>query len=103
MGTRYVHQLVLEAFVGPRPEGMEACHWNDVCTDNRLENLRWDTTSANRHDQVRNGRHAYAKRTHCVNGHEFTPENTRLERRGRRKCKECRRQYRHDLYLRTGK
>src|SRR5665647_1789598 len=39
--SRYVHHLVLEAFVGPRPAGTEACHWNDVPDDNRLVNLRW--------------------------------------------------------------
>lgn len=28
--------------------------------------------------------------THCVNGHEFTPENTYLSPNGRRGCKTCR-------------
>jgi len=53
--TRLVHQLVLEAFVGPRPPNMEACHYNDNSLDNRLENLRWDTTANNAKDRVRNG------------------------------------------------
>jgi hypothetical protein len=53
---RWVHHLVLEAFVGPRPPGMEACHWNDVGHDNRSENLRWDTHSENMRDAYRNGR-----------------------------------------------
>lgn len=52
-----VHQLVLEAFVGPRADGMECCHANDIPADNRLSNLRWDTHAANTQDQVRNGRH----------------------------------------------
>lgn len=30
-----------------------------------------------------------AKKTHCVNGHEFTPENTRLLGRGERACRAC--------------
>ena len=60
--SRYVHQLVLEAFIGPCPDGLEACHWNDVPDDNRLENLRWATKSANRHDCVR----IYAGRRHCM-------------------------------------
>src|ERR1700722_12370957 len=34
-----VHTLVLEAFVGPRPEGMECRHGNGDHTDNRLGNL----------------------------------------------------------------
>lgn len=47
------HALVLTAFVGPRPAGMEACHANDVPDDNRLQNLRWDTPEANRADKAR--------------------------------------------------
>lgn len=36
-----VHTLVLEAFVGPRPEGMEARHLDDDVENNRLDNLAW--------------------------------------------------------------
>jgi hypothetical protein len=50
-----VHRLVLEAFVGPSPEGMEACHNNGIRTDNRLENLRWDTRSNSHRDKIRHG------------------------------------------------
>jgi hypothetical protein len=53
-----VHVLVLEAFVGPRPDGQEACHQNDVPDDNRLENLSWGTRSKNLLDAVRNGKKA---------------------------------------------
>lgn len=42
-----VHVLVLEAFVGPRPEGMQGCHRDDDKDDNRLCSLRWDTPKAN--------------------------------------------------------
>jgi hypothetical protein len=34
---------------------MEACHENGDETDNRLENLRWDTHSANLLDKRRHG------------------------------------------------
>lgn len=94
--TWSVHHLVLMAFVGPRPEGMEACHWNDEPSDNRLENLRWDTRSANQADSVRNGTHAMASRTHCPKGHEYTAENTYLHPKGSRYCRACRDQYRED-------
>lgn len=53
--TRLAHRLVLEAFVGPCPEGMEACHNNGDRTDNRLENLRWDTAKANQADRKKHG------------------------------------------------
>ena len=45
--NKLVHRLVLEAFEGKCPDGMEACHNNGNKIDNRLENLRWDTRSNN--------------------------------------------------------
>ncbi|MGC5078489.1 HNH endonuclease signature motif containing protein [Agrococcus sp. DT81.2] len=88
-----VHHLVLEAFVGPRPDGMFGCHWNDDPYDNRLENLRWATPSANSLDSVRNRTHAAATRTACPRGHEYTPSNTYVytNRDGRqtRSCRAC--------------
>lgn len=51
----YVHRLVLETFVGPCPDGMEACHGNGDNSDNRLENLRWDLHQSNIDDKTRHG------------------------------------------------
>lgn len=53
--TRYVHRLVLEAFVGPRPEGMECRHLNGIRTDSRLVNLAWGTTAENQADREEHG------------------------------------------------
>lgn len=51
-----VCRLVLLAFVGPCPKGMEACHFPDHDTrNNRLENLRWDTRKANSRDREAHG------------------------------------------------
>jgi hypothetical protein len=50
-----IHTLVLVAFVGPRPKGMEAAHNNGVRDDNRAENLRWDTKKNNHADKVAHG------------------------------------------------
>jgi hypothetical protein len=47
----YLHRLVLEAFVGKAPEGMEACHNNGIRADAKLTNLRWDTRSNNALDK----------------------------------------------------
>ena len=83
--TAYVHRLVLEAFVGPCPPGMEACHANDISGDNRLVNLRWDTSSANHFDAVNNGRHHWASKTVCdKHGQEYHTQPS-----GRRYCKAC--------------
>jgi len=53
---RYVHRLVLEAFVGPCPDGMQGCHEDDVPSNNVLGNLRWDTQFGNMADKIRNGK-----------------------------------------------
>lgn len=53
--TRHIHRLVLENFIGPPPEGMEGCHGDGDPSNNRLDNLRWDTHLANFADSVRHG------------------------------------------------
>lgn len=58
--TRRVHQLVMEAFVGPRPDGLVTCHWDGDFRNNRLDNLRYDTLSSNTLDSVRHGTHPRA-------------------------------------------
>ena len=50
-----VHRLVLGLFVGPCPEGMEACHEDGNHLNNALSNLRWDTHVENMGDMVRHG------------------------------------------------
>ena len=91
-----VHRLVLLAFRGECPPGMEACHHDDDPLNNRLDNLRWDTKSANSLDRIRNGNFELrgspavnAAKTHCHRGHEFTEANTRLTRNGGRVCRRC--------------
>ncbi len=51
----YVHHLVLEAFIGPRLKNMICCHLNGDPSDNRVENLRWDTYEANEQDKKKHG------------------------------------------------
>lgn len=60
---RRVHHLVLEAFVGPRPAGMETRHLNGVRADNRLENLAWGTPTENAADKIRHGTATRRRRT----------------------------------------
>lgn len=52
---RYVHQLVLEAFVGPRPAGHVTRHLDGSPTNNRLSNLCWGTQHQNVQDQILHG------------------------------------------------
>ena len=51
LGSRQVHALVLEAFTGPAPAGCEARHLNGTESDNRWENLVWDTRGNNTRDK----------------------------------------------------
>jgi hypothetical protein len=53
--TRLVHRLVLSAFVGEPSTGQEACHANGDRLDCALDNLRWDTRSANAVDRYSHG------------------------------------------------
>lgn len=49
------HIAVLEAFVGPRPVGMDGCHNDGDVKNNRLDNLRWDTKANNNADKMKHG------------------------------------------------
>lgn len=53
--TRMVHTLVMEAFVGKRPNGYHICHNNGDSQDNRLKNLRYGSPSENEHDKIEHG------------------------------------------------
>lgn len=68
-----VHCLVLESFIGPRPDGFYGCHNDGNPSNNHLGNLRWDTPSSNLFDKVKHGRDHNAVKTHCQRGHELGP------------------------------
>lgn len=85
---RRIHSLVLEAFVGPRPEGTHACHRDDDKDNNALANLYWGTPSENMADAYANGRRVLADS--CGKGHEFTEKNTYVRKdTGARMCRQC--------------
>ena len=54
-GSVRIYRLILEAFVGPCPLGMECCHLDDDHSSNAVTNLRWDTKEENQIDAIRNG------------------------------------------------
>lgn len=66
---RKVHHLVLSAFVGPRPDGLEAAHLDNNPANNRVANLAWIDHQSNLDQQIEHGtrvlgaKHWFAKLT----------------------------------------
>jgi hypothetical protein len=65
--TPAVHRLVLGAFVGKCPDGMEGCHSDGDRLNNALNNLRWATPLDNAADKRRHG-------TVAAPGAKLTPQ-----------------------------
>ncbi|WP_158808636.1 NUMOD4 motif-containing HNH endonuclease [Beijerinckia sp. L45] len=59
---RAVHTLVMQAFVGPRPDGCEIAHRSGDPTDNRLTELRYTTHIDNCNDRRAHGTEAIGER-----------------------------------------
>jgi hypothetical protein len=94
---RMVHQLVLEAFVGERPKGYEACHYPDETKQNNcLCNLRWDTSSANKRDRYHaklTATHKECRRCLCTKAlGEFVRRSTSIDGHGAW-CRSCHAKY----------
>lgn len=85
---RRIHRLLLETFVSPCPEGMEACHNNGNQFDNRLSNLRWDTPSNNTKDAIKHGTAI------CIR----TGENSSHHKLNNKEVKEIRKLWLHRIY-----
>ena len=63
--NRRIHRLVLETFIGPCPNGMEACHNNGNKADHHLRNLRWDFLRNNTLDAIKHGTHVNNRGEKC--------------------------------------
>lgn len=64
-----VHELILLAFIGPRPDGLVSRHLDGEPFNNKILNLCYGTYKENEADKKRHGRHLYGER---VNGAKLT-------------------------------
>lgn len=87
----YVHRLVMEAFVGPAPDGHECCHRDGDAGNNSLSNLRWGTPSSNNYDRTTHRTNPQVLRQQCPLGHDLVEPNlVRYKQRlGFRSCRAC--------------
>jgi hypothetical protein len=86
------HRFAWEIAHGPIPEGLNVLHRcdNPPCCDAE-KCLFLGTQPDNIADMVAKGRQRSGggeRKTHCPEGHEYTPENTRINR-GKRVCRTC--------------
>jgi HNH endonuclease len=83
------HRVAWELTNGPIPAGLTIDH---LCRNRRCVNPAHLEAVTQQVNVLRGTSSAAvnARRTHCVNGHEFTPENTYLYNDGRRRvCRTC--------------
>lgn len=70
-----IHRLVLEAFVGPRPNNFECRHKDGNKTNNRLSNIEWSTHVINERDKYSHGTIMYGSK----NGYSKLKETDVIE------------------------
>lgn len=61
-----VHRLVLEAFTGPCPAGLETAHLNGIPSDNRISNLIWTTRKENCRHKIIHGTILCGEKVWCA-------------------------------------
>lgn len=87
-GKVRVHRLAYEVARGPISAGLEIdhlCRNRRCCNPDHLE-------AVTREENIARGNAPHivnAKKTECKHGHPFSPENTRINRRGARVCIAC--------------
>lgn len=104
-GQRLAHRAAYANLRGPIPAGkqvdhlchgwdLDSCHEGVRCLHRRCVNPAHLALKTQR-ENILAGHAAsavHARKTHCKNGHEFTPENTRIRRyryRLTRCCRQC--------------
>lgn len=85
------HRYTYETFVGPIPPGLvidHLCRVRHCCNPDHLEAVTQRVNVLRGESPMAK----FARATHCVHGHEFTPENTGRQSGDRgRLCRTCKR------------
>lgn len=92
-GRILAHVASWELHNGPVPNGLFVLHKCDIPACVRPSCLFLGTKADNNLDMRNKGRHWQSKKTHCPQGHEYTPENTKIQTKGGRVCRTCQRVY----------
>jgi len=107
----YVHRISAVLFLGFNLD-LEYLHVLHRCNNRRCWNynhLHIGTIDENANDRVESGRsrNQNTDKIYCKSGHEFTEENTQVHTdsagRVHRVCRECRKIYNRERYLRAVK
>lgn len=78
-GAIHIHTLMLLAWIGPKPEGMEVLHLDGNPANNRLENLKYGTHSENMATARKAEHHAYHGKYIFDKQYYLTPDGNRIE------------------------
>ena len=82
-----IHVLMMLAFVGPPPDGMEIRHL-DGSRNPRLENMAYGTHKQNGEDAAKHGVNKRGRKPRCIHGHLYDEANT-YTWHGQRQCRAC--------------
>jgi len=86
--TELVHRVSFQVFIGKIKKNLEINH---ICRNRKCINPEHLETVSHRENLLKGDTIAAKndQKTHCLNGHKFTPENTCINPSGERSCRIC--------------